>query len=130
MEQEGRPTPKRAPSSPPSNEDEKIVIDPQKGGQVEAKEKSAYRALEAKHGHWVWSGMMRVLSVDLFKYDSTAAAYARLLNFGSANWETRHGTTLAIREIVKIQGAHAGTQCKLILFGLRLGLTFRRPKLC
>ena len=67
MEQQGRPTPKRAPSSPPSNEEEKVVIDPSKGGQVEAKEKSAYKALEAKRGHWIWTGIMKILSVDLFK---------------------------------------------------------------
>lgn len=93
VEQEGKPTPKPAASSPPPNEDEKIVIDPQKGGQVEAKEKSSHRALEVKPGQWIWAGLMKVLSVDLF----------------NANWETRHGTALALREVIKLQGAHAGT---------------------
>ena len=30
----------------------------------------------------------------------------------SANWETRHGTALALREVIKLQGAHAGTYCE------------------
>jgi TATA-binding protein-associated factor len=68
VEQEGRPTPKRAASSPPPNEEDKIVVDPQKGGQVEAKEKTSQKALEVRPGQWVWTGLVRVLSVDLFKY--------------------------------------------------------------
>jgi len=122
VEQEGRPTPKRAPSSPPPNEEEKVVIDPSKGGQVEAKEKSAYRALEVKQGQWVWAGLMKVLSIDLFKYGFICPSGIRADPF-SPNWETRHGTALAIREVLKMQGAHAGTQCKLVLCNRVHGFT-------
>ncbi|KAG8867854.1 TATA-binding protein-associated factor mot1 [Serendipita sp. 405] len=93
VEQEGKPTPKRAPSSPPADDEQKIVVDPQKGGQVEAKEKSPYHPLAINKDQWVWAGLVKVLLVDLF----------------NPNWETRHGTTLALREVIKIQGAYAGT---------------------
>jgi TATA-binding protein-associated factor len=47
---------------------EKIVIDPTKGGQVEAKEKSSQAlALNVRDGVWVWSGAVSVLQVDLFR---------------------------------------------------------------
>lgn len=66
VEEEGKPAPKPATSSPVPD-DSKIIVDPQKGGQVDVKEKSSQHALEVKPGHWVWAGLMKVLSVDLFK---------------------------------------------------------------
>ncbi len=30
----------------------------------------------------------------------------------STNWETRHGTALALREVIKLQAAQPGTYCK------------------
>lgn len=67
VEQEGRPIAKRHSSSPPPDEESKVVIDPQAGGQVDAKEKAQHKVLEAKPGQWVWAGLTKVLSVDLFK---------------------------------------------------------------
>lgn len=48
---------------------EKIVVDPTKGGQVEAKEKAATQALAlgVPEGTWVWAGAVSVLLVDLFR---------------------------------------------------------------
>jgi TATA-binding protein-associated factor len=47
---------------------EKIVIDPTKGGQVEAKEKAAQAlALNVSEGLWVWEGLVNVLQIDLFR---------------------------------------------------------------
>ena len=54
------------PSGPFSTE--RVVIDPTKGGQVEAKEKTAQDlALNVTEGMWVWDGVVRVLQVDLFR---------------------------------------------------------------
>jgi len=58
------PTPR---ASPPT---EKIIVDPTKGGQVEAKEKVAEAlALNVPDGYWVWGGVVEVLQIDLFRYD-------------------------------------------------------------
>ena len=46
---------------------EKIVIDPTKGGQVEAKERVTQAlALNVPEGMWVWGGVVSVLQIDLF----------------------------------------------------------------
>lgn len=47
---------------------EKVIVDPTKGGQVEAKEKAAtHLALGVPEGTWVWAGAVSVLLVDLFR---------------------------------------------------------------
>jgi TATA-binding protein-associated factor len=58
---------KRHSSSPPPDEESTIVIDPQAGGQVVAKAKAQHKALEARSGQWVWAGLTKVLSVDIFR---------------------------------------------------------------
>lgn len=60
-----------APASPrpPGPGPEKVVIDPRKGGQVDAKEKAGQTiALAVKEGVWVWDGVISVLQIDLFRY--------------------------------------------------------------
>ncbi|KAF8334134.1 uncharacterized protein EI90DRAFT_3051180 [Cantharellus anzutake] len=72
---------------------EKVVVDPTKGGQVEAKEKAEEAlALNAPDGCWVWGGVVEVLQIDLF----------------SAKWEIRHGAAMALREIIRVRGASGG----------------------
>lgn len=51
-------------------------------------------------GSWVWSGVVGVLLVDLF----------------SAAWEVRHGAALALREILKVQGASGGMKGMFLFF--------------
>ncbi|KDQ06750.1 hypothetical protein BOTBODRAFT_39402 [Botryobasidium botryosum FD-172 SS1] len=95
------PTSARKSSTPKAHSQtptpEKIVIDPTKGGQVDAKERAQSKALEVAEGHWVWSGVVGVLLVDLF----------------SPAWEVRHGAALALREIIKVQGASGGMKEEL-----------------
>ncbi|KAF7359286.1 TBP associated factor [Mycena sanguinolenta] len=50
------------------------------------------RALDVRPGTWIWDGVVRVLEVDLF----------------SAAWEVRHGAAMALRELLKLQGANGG----------------------
>ncbi|KAJ7632150.1 SNF2 superfamily chromatin remodeling protein [Roridomyces roridus] len=71
---------------------EKVVIDPSKGGAVSPKAAKQSRALEVRPGTWIWDGVVRVLEVDLF----------------SAAWEVRHGAAMALRELLKAQGACGG----------------------
>jgi hypothetical protein len=67
-EQDGAPKPTPVVNNGPIPEEEnKVIIDPQKGGQVDIKEKASQQAIEVKEGHWVWEGVVRVLEVDLFK---------------------------------------------------------------
>lgn len=80
--------------SPGDGASEKVVIDPGKGGAVEAKATQSSKALEVPPGNWVWDGVARVLEVDLF---STA-------------WEARHGSAMALRELLKVQGKCGGMQ--------------------
>lgn len=49
---------------------DKVIVDPTKGGQVEAKERSSTQALalSVPEGTWVWAGAVSVLLVDLFRY--------------------------------------------------------------
>lgn len=55
------------PTTSPTQE--KVVIDPSRGGQVEARESGdGYRALGVREGEWVWEGVRNVLEVDLFRY--------------------------------------------------------------
>jgi len=49
-------------------------------------------ALEVTPGGWIWQGIVALLEVDLF----------------SANWESRHGAAMALRELLKVQGLSGG----------------------
>ncbi|KAJ7461011.1 SNF2 superfamily chromatin remodeling protein [Mycena galericulata] len=71
---------------------EKVIIDPSKGGAVSPKAAAQSRALDVLPGTWIWDGVVRVLEVDLF----------------SAAWEVRHGAAMALRELLKVQGACGG----------------------
>lgn len=71
---------------------EKVVIDPSKGGAVSAKAAQQSHALEVTPGAWIWHGIVTLLEVDLF----------------SANWESRHGAAMALRELLKVQGSSGG----------------------
>lgn len=63
-----QPVPPSSPR-PPGPAPEKVIIDPRKGGQVEAKEKAGQAlALAVKEGVWVWDGVVSVLQIDLFRY--------------------------------------------------------------
>ncbi|THH06208.1 hypothetical protein EW145_g4240 [Phellinidium pouzarii] len=69
-----------------------IVVDPTKGGAVEAKATRQSKALDVHPGVWIWDGVVKVLEVDLF----------------SPAWEVRHGAAMALREVLKAQGKHGG----------------------
>ncbi|EFI28392.1 Mot1 [Coprinopsis cinerea okayama7 len=71
-----------------SSTSERVVIDPSKGGAVNAKLAKQSKALEVEDGCWIWDGVVKLLEVDLF----------------SAAWEVRHGAALALRELLKVQG--------------------------
>ncbi|KAF8558525.1 hypothetical protein OG21DRAFT_1504270 [Imleria badia] len=71
---------------------EKVVIDPSKGGAVSPKSPQQSNALKVPQGSWVWGGIVSLLEVDLF----------------SPTWETRHGAAMALRELLKTQGASGG----------------------
>jgi TATA-binding protein-associated factor len=92
--EEKAPSGTRANSPVPngSNELEKVVIDPTKGGAVSPKDSKQSKALEVEHGCWIWDGVAKVLEVDLF----------------SPAWEVRHGAAMALRELLKIQGKYGG----------------------
>ncbi|KAG8900146.1 TATA-binding protein-associated factor mot1, partial [Tulasnella sp. 403] len=84
-----------APSPSPETgaSNEKVVIDPQKGGQVAASEKASRTiVLDVREGQWVWQRLVEILEVDLV----------------NPNWEVRHGAAMALRDIVKAQGACGG----------------------
>ncbi|KIJ44189.1 hypothetical protein M422DRAFT_228203 [Sphaerobolus stellatus SS14] len=77
---------------------EKVVIDPSRGGQVEARDsKNNSKALNVREGEWIWEGVRNILEVDLF----------------SPNWEVRHGAAMALRDIVKSQGGNGGMKSGL-----------------
>ncbi|QRV86508.1 TBP associated factor (Mot1) [Ceratobasidium sp. AG-Ba] len=109
--EQGEPHPhriQRAPSKPPTPlptptsansklPDEKVIIDPSKGGQVNAKQEAATGATAAMEGEWVWGGVIRVLELDLF----------------NPSWEVRHGAAMGLREIVKVQGGAGGMKVDL-----------------
>ncbi|KAJ7771662.1 SNF2 superfamily chromatin remodeling protein [Mycena metata] len=76
----------------PAVTSEKVIIDPSKGGAVSPKAAKQSRALDVRPGTWIWDGVVRVLEVDLF----------------SAAWEVRHGAAMALRELLKAQGACGG----------------------
>lgn len=108
-----RPVPARGDGDRKSPE--KVIIDPTKGGQIEAKEKTAQaQALNVPEGNWVWGGTVNLLQVDLFRYSSSLSSvqcqcWVELtLDFHSPNWEIRHGAAMALREVIKIRGASGG----------------------
>ncbi|KZT11597.1 SNF2 chromatin remodeling protein [Laetiporus sulphureus 93-53] len=81
------------PLSPRDNSpQEKVVIDPSKGGAVSPKAEKQSKALEVPQGCWVWDGLAKILEVDLF----------------SPAWEVRHGAAMALRELLKLQGKYGG----------------------
>ena len=82
---------------------DRVVVDPSKGGAVEAKAAQQSKALEVRPGEWVWDGVVKVLEVDLF----------------SPAWEVRHGAAMALREILKVQGKYGGMKGQLKLFSWR-----------
>ncbi|KAI0668494.1 SNF2 chromatin remodeling protein [Trametes maxima] len=71
---------------------DRVIIDPSKGGAVAPKTESKSKALEVQPGCWVWDGLVNLLEVDLF----------------SAAWEVRHGAAMALRELLKLQGKYGG----------------------
>ncbi|KIM55938.1 hypothetical protein SCLCIDRAFT_1220776 [Scleroderma citrinum Foug A] len=71
---------------------DKVAIDPSKGGAVSPKSAQQSHALEVASGCWIWGGLVSVLEVDLF----------------SPIWEVRHGAAMALRELLKTQGACGG----------------------
>lgn len=76
---------------------EKVIIDPSKGGAVSPKAAQQSHALEVIPGAWMWQGIVALLEVDLF----------------SANWESRHGAAMALRELLKVQGSSGGMKGNL-----------------
>ena len=84
---------------------DKVIIDPSKGGAISPKATKESKALEVESGCWVWDGITRVLEVDLF----------------SAAWEVRHGAAMAMRELLKVQGRCGGMRglyCSFVCFVL------------
>lgn len=83
----------RSPKSPVEGpSDEKVVVDPSKGGAVMPKAEKLSKALEVQSGSWPWDGLVKMLEVDLF----------------SPAWEARHGSAMALRELLKYQGKYGG----------------------
>ncbi len=83
-----------SPAPNGTNDSDKVVVDPTKGGAVSPKESKQSKALEVETGQWIWDGVVKVLEVDLF----------------SAAWEVRHGAAMALRELLKVQGKYGGMQ--------------------
>ena len=95
----------RLSSPSPTSVNDKVIIDPSKGGAISPKATKESKALEVESGSWVWDGITRVLEVDLF----------------SAAWEVRHGAAMAMRELLKAQGRCGGMRglyCSFIFFAL------------
>ncbi|KAJ1310135.1 hypothetical protein OPQ81_006880 [Rhizoctonia solani] len=92
------PTPTPSTSTSKLPDESKVIIDPSKGGQVNAKQGAvAPTVIKANEGEWVWGGVVRVLELDLF----------------NPMWEVRHGAAMALREIVKVQGGAGGMKVDL-----------------
>ncbi|GEM06888.1 SNF2-related helicase [Rhodotorula toruloides] len=80
--------------------DSKVVIDPpakakereRLGGEIQAKEAADRAEMEVKVGEWPWRGTVDRLAVGLL----------------APSWETRHGSSLGLREILKLQGSGGG----------------------
>ena len=93
MAKDERVSPSSRAASPKSPvENDKVIVDPSKGGAVTPRAEKQSKALEVEAGLWVWDGLVKVLEVDLF---STA-------------WEVRHGAAMALRELLKYQGKYGG----------------------
>ncbi|KAI1784054.1 SNF2 chromatin remodeling protein [Ganoderma leucocontextum] len=91
-----QPAPKQQVDSPKSPTEgpsqDRVIIDPTKGGAVAPKTGSKSKALEVQPGTWIWDGLVKLLEVDLF----------------SVAWEVRHGAAMALREVLKLQGKYGG----------------------
>ncbi|TRM59955.1 hypothetical protein BD626DRAFT_572350 [Schizophyllum amplum] len=92
--EEGTPTPSSRLSSPSGRAPtpDKVVVDPSKGGAIAPKTAQQSTALEVRPGTWAWEGVVSVLTVDLF----------------NPAWQVRHGATLALRELLRVQGKCGG----------------------
>ena len=94
--------PRPRPPPPPSRaEADVVVVDPSKGGAVDPKDmssaaKAGQALMPSRDGAWIWDGLFRALEVDLF----------------APAWEVRHGAAIALRELVRICGAHGGTRSR------------------
>lgn len=91
-EDNNTPSSRAASPKSPTEGNEKVVVDPSKGGAVSPKAEKQSKALEVEPGCWVWDGLAKILEVDLF----------------SPAWEVRHGAAMALRELLKSQGKYGG----------------------
>lgn len=81
-------------------EETKIVIDPaakakereRLGGEIQAKAEAEQAQTEVKAGEWPWRAVVERLSVGLL----------------APGWETRHGASLGLREILRLQASGGG----------------------
>ncbi|KAI5477115.1 hypothetical protein MNV49_006843 [Pseudohyphozyma bogoriensis] len=83
---------------------EAVVIDPgakarerelqkaREGGEVVVEGEGRRNEMEVKEGEWPWRGTVERLAVGLL----------------SPNWETRHGSALGLKEVLKLQGGGGG----------------------
>lgn len=88
-----------SPISTADGAPEKVVIDPSKGGAVNPKAAEQSKALQVLPGCWPWEGLVKILQVDLYH----------------PAWEARHGSAMALREILKTQGHAGGMKGKSLL---------------
>ncbi|GAA5975963.1 hypothetical protein JCM10908_005340 [Rhodotorula pacifica] len=81
-------------------EETKIVIDPaakakereRQGGEIQAKAEAEQAQTEVKAGEWPWRAVVERLSVGLL----------------APGWETRHGASLGLRELLRLQASGGG----------------------
>jgi hypothetical protein len=91
-------------TSPPGTVDssdqpvDKVIIDPTKGGVMNPKASELSRALEVQPRCWPWEGLVKILQVDLYH----------------PAWEARHGSAMALRDILKSQGECGGMKGKIL----------------
>ncbi|KAK4703463.1 TATA-binding protein-associated factor, partial [Phenoliferia sp. Uapishka_3] len=69
------------------------------GGEVSVDGVETRAEMEVRAGEWPWRGTVERLAVGLL----------------SANWETRHGAALGLKEVLKLQGAAGGKIAGLTL---------------
>lgn len=81
-------------------EESKIVIDPaakakereRQGGEIQAKAEAVRAQTEVAAGEWPWRAVVERLSVGLL----------------APGWETRHGASLGLRELLRLQASGGG----------------------
>ncbi|GAA6002172.1 hypothetical protein JCM10207_003108 [Rhodosporidiobolus poonsookiae] len=84
-------------SAPP---DGAVVVDPaakakereRLGGEIQAKEAAERAEFEVKAGEWPWRATVERLAVGLL----------------ASSWETRHGTALGLKEVLRLQAGSGG----------------------